>query len=558
MSKFGIYFHTLRHLRPTQILGIAIKRVIYVRRRVGRISAPETRGIIFAAAPIAPPVLSQDLVSGVEFLNRRVAFEKGRIDWRSASLPKLWRYNLHYFDYLFWPAATDDRKGALIDSWVASNPVGAEDAWEPYTVSLRLVNWIKYFSRDVVAAKVPAGWIRSLVLQAAWLERNLETHILANHYLKNAKALVFAGAFFGGEAAERWRSRGAAIFSEQVDEQFMASGAHYELSPMYHCICVEDLLDVLNLAQGNRALFSEGFIDQVRSVARRGLDFLAGILMPDGRIPLFNDSAFGIAPESATLFDYAARLFDYVVPVDPANSFPDAGYFVLGDAADRLVVDCGPVSPSYQPGHTHCDMLSYELALDGRRLVVDAGVHDYENSESRRYCRGTVAHNTVSVDGAEQSELWGVFRVARRARPVSAELRKRGDGGATFEGEIAGFPGVSGDIRHRRTIEHSAAGNWTVTDNILGEGRHRLDSRIHFHPECRLRRDGDAYVVEDESGLERARVELFGADAAEVLEGWHYPEFGKAQYNEILCLTWDGDLPATFGYRIRRAVGVIG
>jgi hypothetical protein len=66
-----------------------------------------------------------------------------------------------------------------------------------------------------------------------------------------------------------------------------------------------------------------------------------------------------------------------------------------------MIIDCDAVSPSYQPGHTHCDMLSYELALDGRPVFVDTGVYDYEPSAERAWSRSTRAHNTVGVDGAE-------------------------------------------------------------------------------------------------------------------------------------------------------------
>ncbi len=95
---------------------------------------------------------------------------------------------------------------------------------------------------------------------------------------------------------------------------------------------------------------------------------------------------------------------------------------------DMMVIDCGAIGPDYQPGHAHCDTLSYELAIDGRRVIVDSGVHDYEPTQHRAYARSTPAHNTVVIDGQEQSEMWGVFRVARRARPLPAYVRQETDG----------------------------------------------------------------------------------------------------------------------------------
>ena len=68
------------------------------------------------------------------------------------------------------------------------NPAGTGDGWEPYTVSLRIVNWIKLFLREDFSGRVQPAWLDSLHQQAAWLERNIEYHILANHYLKNGIA----------------------------------------------------------------------------------------------------------------------------------------------------------------------------------------------------------------------------------------------------------------------------------------------------------------------------------------------------------------------------------
>ncbi|MCB1685060.1 MAG: alginate lyase family protein, partial [Pseudomonadales bacterium] len=508
------------------------------------------------AASIVPQGFDEQQFEGsVRFLNHRVEMPSDAVDWRSAGQPKLWRYNLHYFDYLLWPRLPPGRKQALLSSWIADIPVGAEDAWEPYTVSLRVVNWVKFLAGRDGAELPPDGWVESLAMQAGWLSRNLETHILANHYLKNAKALVFAGAFFEGQDADRWLNLGTGIFAEQIDEQFLPGGAHYELSPMYHCICCEDLLDVLNLAKNNPALFDDRFLRRVEDAAARALDFLSAILMPDGRIPLFNDSAFAIAPEPQALFDYGQRLFGYLRPTSDSRNMADAGYFVLGSGADRMIVDCGPVSPSYQPGHTHCDMLSFELALAGRRVFVDAGVHDYEDSPERAYCRSTAAHNTVSVDGENQSELWSVFRVARRANVVGAVLRGSEDGGSSFEGEIAAFPTVKGRVRHRRRIDYRPASGFTITDQVSGSGRHKVDSWLHLHPDMDAGVDGQVVNITDGLGVPVATVHLEGDLVPRLEKGWHFPEFGVRQENIVIRLTLTGDLPATLAYRIEKAAG---
>ena len=237
-------------MRPGQVGWYVLRRGLGVGRGAIRRGPVGPRGVASHTAFI-PPETGQDLVEGVAFLNRFRGFGSGPMDWRAAEMPKLWRYNLHYFDYLHWAGVSDRRKPELIASWIGANPWGTPDAWEPYTVSLRIVNWVKLFLRPEWREEVSQGWLESLADQAAWLARNLEHHILANHYLKNGKALLFAGLFFDGADAEAWRRTGPGDPRGRGARAVLADGAHYELSPMYHAICTEDYLDALNLLLGS-------------------------------------------------------------------------------------------------------------------------------------------------------------------------------------------------------------------------------------------------------------------------------------------------------------------
>lgn len=538
-------------MRPGQLLWLARFRVLPRSHRpplpAVEPSACGTR------TPFIEPPIEQDMCTGVRFLGVYQHFADGLIDWRAVGRPKLWRYNLHYFDYLLWPAVSDTRKAALIDSWITQNPPGAPDAWEPYPVSLRIVNWVKHFLALSTPRNAHAAWLRSLARQAAWLERNLEREILANHFFKNAKALVFAGLFFRGAEADRWLSLGQGILMSQIREQFLPDGGHYELSPMYHCLCLEDLLDLWNLGSGGDRRLGSDVLAEIEGAARRALDFLAAILMPDDVIPLFNDSAFGIAQTPSALFSYAEALFGYQRPEDPPAVLPDSGYFRLGAGEDRMIIDCGPVSPAYQPGHTHCDMLSYELALGGRPVVVDTGVFDYEPSAERAYCRAARAHNTLGLDGAEQSEIWGVFRVARRAQPRAAELSTHGGQGARFVGELEGFPGVAGPICHRREVVYEAPSDWIIRDRVSGPGSHRVDSWIHLHPDLTAEVTGGSVVVSDPLGAVVAAIEPLDGAALSLEPGQYFPYFGTKLVNQVVRLTAIGALPLDLGYRIRKA-----
>jgi uncharacterized heparinase superfamily protein len=166
--------------------------------------------------------------------------------WDDPALPKLWRYNLHYFDDLNAQDAAlrNTLHVALMAQWVRENPPAGGSGWEPYPASLRIVNWIKW---SLAGNALPAECVHSLAVQTRHLSRRLEFHLLGNHLFANAKALVFAGLFFAGGEAERWLSKGMAILEEQVPEQILADGGQFERSTMYHALALEDMLDLINL-----------------------------------------------------------------------------------------------------------------------------------------------------------------------------------------------------------------------------------------------------------------------------------------------------------------------
>ncbi len=334
LARIGLYARTVRHLRISQIAWQLYYRLMPVpaARQVSgavRRDLPEVAKLQPFAVPVVPDISSDQ----ISFLNHSLPLDPAAPDWASAAEPKLWRYNLHYFDYLHWPIYPAATKRQLIDSWIAANPATAGDGWEPYPVSLRVVNWIKAWLGGELAEvpshqwdagigaeppqhgldtglvqPIPQHWLDSLATQLAWLERRVEYHLLANHLLKNGKALFFGGVFFSGPDADRWRETGLQILLREADEQILADGGHFERSPMYHCIVLEDLLDVLNLIQGVPGLVAAEDEARLRDAATRALRFLAEIRAGDGRIPLFNDAAFGIVAEPAVLLDYGARV----------------------------------------------------------------------------------------------------------------------------------------------------------------------------------------------------------------------------------------------------------
>ncbi|HKU16473.1 MAG TPA: alginate lyase family protein [Steroidobacteraceae bacterium] len=543
-------FHTVRHLRATQIRHQLLNRVLSPARVRVAASVVRTRADLRPVPYITGACGAVSTGLTFRFLNESRS-TLGPIDWASPAMSRLWRYNLHYFDYLLDDALPHAVKTRLIDDWIQKNPPGDSEGWEPYPLSLRIVNWIKYCLQHGVDS-VPQRWLASLYAQTQCLERRIEYHLLGNHLLKNAVALLFAGMFFAGDSAERWLRRATRLLGEEVTEQFLSDGGHYERSPMYHAICTLDLLDVIAMISqpglGDRLQLGE----QLRDTARRALDFLEDVSFPDGQIALFNDSAFGIAPQPAAIVAHGASVLGWrprrplaqLHLIDRAAS----GYFGVRQGGDMLLVDCGEIGPSYQPGHAHCDTLSYELVLNGDRVIVDSGVHDYEAGPLRTHARSTAGHNTVQIDGAEQSEIWGVFRVARRARPLAAALTANGNEWQ-FEGSHDGYRRLPGQPVHRRRIVGRGTSVIEVEDLIEGRGDHSAESRIRLHPRYKSVMCGGYARIVEHGGRCVARIEFAGG-VPDVEPARYFPEFGRELACECIVLSCAGVLPLRFGYRI--------
>ncbi len=407
--------------------------------------------------------------------------------WNDRSWSALWRYNVHYFDDL--NAEETESRGhwhrELLRAWVDDNPTGCGTGWMPYPTSLRIVNWIKW---SLGGNALPHECLASLAAQARWLNRRVEYHLLGNHLFTNAKALVFAGAFFEGQEAEAWLRRGTGIIHRQLPEQILADGGHFERSPMYHSLALEDLLDLCNLADTFAGTFAHTPSSERRSPQAewrsrvepmRG--WLAAMCHPDGEIGFFNDAAPDVAPSPILLEKYAIRLgFRERAPSrHSVTQLRESGYIRLEVSDAVALLDVAPVGPDYLPAHAHADTLSFELSLFGARTFVNSGTSEYGAGATRTRERGTASHNTVVIDGEDSSEVWSEFRVARRAHPHDLDV-VQGDA-ICVACSHDGYRWLAGRPRHTRswTLEQN---KFEIVDRISGSFRH-AEARFHLHPE---------------------------------------------------------------------------
>jgi uncharacterized heparinase superfamily protein len=384
-----------------------------------------------------------------------------------------------------------------------------------------MVNWIKW---TLSGNRLSSGALHSLAVQARYLARRLEFHLLGNHLFANAKALVFAGCFFAGDEAAAWRQLGMNILSREIPEQVLADGGHFERSTMYHSLALEDMLDIVNLLNAYPDSFDEwsgtasGWLGLVENMIR----WLAAMCHPDGEISFFNDAAMGIAPSPSELFRYADRL--RIRHVDRAGDgviwLKASGYIRVQRDDAVLIVDVAPIGPDYLPAHAHADTLSFELSVGGKRLVVNSGTSRYGLGKQREYERSTAAHSTLEINNENSSEVWAGFRVGRRAYPVDVAVEESVDGVA-IRAAHTGYWRLPGHPMHRRQW---LLGNQSleVSDSIEGDYSLAV-ARYFLHPDTEIRADlgCDSAVLGDI----RCHWTSNGANLA-IVDSRYFPEFG--------------------------------
>lgn len=522
---------TTRHLRPSQVLHRARLRAQRFphSRPMGSalIELLPTRARAGAGWPVAFTPLDSLVAEGCpapeDNAQGRFTFlndtrDLGRpLDWDATGSSRLWRYHLHYMDWTWSFASHPDRAWArsnfdeLWRSWERSAPFGRGDEWSPYVASLRAWTLCGTYSALVAGSDVQSVLDSSLVLHARFLRWHVEHDVGGNHLIKNLKALIGLGIFLGDEALSSMATR---QLQRQIPIQILADGGHYERSPSYHCQVLGDLVDVAELLAVAGRPAVPGLAEAIERMRR----WLGLMLLPDGDVPLFNDCVL-VGPARASLLRPGPAAQDRLTVLG------ESGYVILRpDESVHLVADVGDPCPPDLPAHAQADCLSFELAVNGARYVVDSGTSTYEHGPRRAYERSTPAHNTVSIDGADQTEVWATFRAARLARGC-LERTADDNGSLTVTASHDGYRRLPGSPVHRRTWSVSAD-SVRIIDEIMGHGQHQIESHLHFAPEG-------------------AKVMWTGPSDLSVTErpASYATGFGDLHEGHLVSAAWTGDLP---------------
>lgn len=442
-------------------------------------------------------------------------------------------------------------------SWLDQCPFGRGMHWRsPLELGIRLINWVYahalVMDSGVIDRSLLEQILRSVELHQFGISRKYSYGSSANNHLIGEAAGVFVAACFYDQlpAAARRREEAARILAEQIVAQTNPDGSNVEGSVGYHAFAMQFFLIAALAARAIGRDFDPAYWLRLRSQ----MEYLAALAEGGDSLPMFNDADDGYVldldqdPRSprawlsvgAALFQeprYRSAAGDSWQPVfwllgesgleqytnlapPPAGRlhsrcFSDAGVYLLqggekNEVDDRVsvTVDCGPLGYGALAAHGHADALALTLRCFGAELLTDPGTFDYFTHRAwRDYLRSTAAHNTIRVDGQDQSEMLGLFQWGRQARARCIAWEPGPDGGRIVV-EQDGYCRLRDPVMHRRTVEVSVENpRVLVIDEITASGTHTIEQYWHLSEHCRLRNEDQGQLEFDLPGG-IARIEI--------------------------------------------------
>jgi hypothetical protein len=469
---------------------------------------------------------------------------------------------------------------AQIESWIEQNPPGIGINWQSsLEIAIRALSWLWTIFYLLPSPAFTETFARRMMhsLQAQLRHVSAYPSLYSSpntHLIGEATALFIGGLLLDGLGeANTWRDFGADLLVHEASRQILDDGVHCELSTCYHCYATDFYLQALILAQRNHFDFPPA----VTAKAAAMLEYVMHMTRPDGMLPQLGDDDGGRAlalerrdyrsyvdglcvgsvfcerpdfkRQSGGFYEEALWLLgeagwrDYhalpsALPESNSRVFASASYLVhrtgWSGNDSHTVFDCGGLGAP-TGGHGHADALSLVIFSGGRELLVDPGTGVYNgNAEWRGYFRSSAAHNTVVVDGRDQSQQAGTFQWATQASTTPLSHDDLGELHCA-DGAHSGYAPVA----HRRRVLLYQPGSWLIADEFRGLGEHTFDFYYHFAAGVQVRVISDVEpVVEASFGDQGALFTFLTAAHAEpeVIEGWVSPRYGRREAASVLRL----------------------
>jgi len=444
-----------------------------------------------------------------------------------------------------------------LESWFAACPCRMGPNWSSaLEAAIRLINWSVTWQllggvrsrlfEDAEGARFRQRWLESIYQHAQFVRGSFSLHSSANNHLIGEAAGLFIAALTWPHwpGVHAWRVAARAILEREALLQNAPDGVNREQAVSYQQFVLDFLLLSLLAGKGNGQSFSVAYESRIEAM----LEYLGSIMDAGGNVPMFGDSDDGLVVRLAQGADFSpyrsllatgAVLFqrdDFRLKagalddktrwllgsqadarfqeksaaqtwLPPRQAFPAGGYYILGcdfesDREIRLIADAGPVGYRSIAAHGHADALAFTLSVGGLEFLIDPGTYAYHTQGPwRRYFRGTSAHNTLRVDGRDQSQSGGNFMWLRKARAGCSLWSSTGERDL-FEGWQDGYTQLADPVMHKRRIAlGKAARRVVIEDTLQMAGEHDIELFFHCSERCRIDSLPDGYAVRQEAGM---------------------------------------------------------
>lgn len=413
-------------------------------------------------------------------------------------------------------------------SWLDQCPPLVGPNWtSSLELGIRLINWglvwqlIGGEGSGLFAGeegqRLRADWLDSIHAHCSAIARHLSRHSSANNHLIGELAGLYVGASVWPcwKASGAWLEQARRELEHEAQAQFSRDGVNREQAFAYHVFSSEFLFVAGLVGQACDHPFSRAYWTSLQ----RALRFLRSVRDVGGNVPMVGDADDGIvfrldapgsdrAEQLLALGDAVLRRMPadhpgvrwllHTLPgkrpdADPHESetgwaFPDGGYLLFGShfgEPDEIkgMVDGGPLGYLGIAAHGHADALALTLSIGGEECLVDPGTYSYwQEHKWRDYFRGTSAHNTVRIDGLDQSVSGGRFMWLKKAR-AAIERMPQSPHEFDFRGSHDGYERLTDPVRHMRSVRFDAAtATLTVRDEIAAKKHHQVELFWHFAP----------------------------------------------------------------------------
>jgi hypothetical protein len=458
----------------------------------------------------ARPKIDNILDNQFEFNGERHQLPSS-IQWlTNPSSDQEWLILLHKFYYavglgMAYHETNDPRYAekwvALTSSWIRTVP---HDFLPSDVSGRRIQNWIfahYYFLSTGQSGCITPEFYRSFLESLHHQVSYLRDHVTParNHRTLELCAIFLAAVVFPEfvESSE-WLSWSKDELVKNIHSDLLPDGVHCEQSTDYHHLVLKNYLWIKKLALLNQIEMPAEF----DLLVKKALEFSLYSHRPDGIIPALSDGDsrcfLDLLQQGYELYGgedllyVASRGAQGQPPVSRSKGFPHAGYYVLrsgwGDQTEAyqderyLIFDCGPLGVG---NHGHLDLLNFEAYAYGTPLIMDPGRYTYDESGPvnwRVRFRGTAAHNTVLVNGRNQTRYeWkkNRFKISgpEPDREIKAFIHKPGLDYLHGVARSHEYPVV-----HERKVLFINREYWVIVDLLRATESHTYDLLFHLSP----------------------------------------------------------------------------